>query len=643
MKMNVETIRNKYAIPFSILVALFCLFIFYYLQQKKPIVQNNKHVGIWYSNVLKYGYTNIDSELYFTKLIQQNLQNAPSEFSAMAEIGMGIYYHSRSEYPQSLESYKKAESYLVNSKADTLLVRAYIGIGNNYKNIGEYSLSLEFLFKALSLAEKINHTEFITIIHGHLAQVYQFKNEIDNAKSHLRQTFGILKDDRATPAYLIASHIMANIYGEAGMFDSALAIDNEGIQLSDSIHSNSLKSPFYDNKANCFMYSNRFDSAYFYLLKCIAIDSSRNERKQMSDSYVNLGYLAFSQGNYTKAEERLFRALKLSNEVGYKGAKVGVWEILANIYKAQGNLSAALSAKDSLIAIKDTLVNIKTQSRLAELRTIYETEKKERQLREKEIIINKRNYTIVGISIFLVLGGLLSFSMVRRYRLQKENEVKELILLQQANAAKAIITTEDKERRRIAAELHDGVGQLMTAAWLNLQALKHEPLLYNAQQSDLLEKSMNLVHESCKEVRQVSHNMMPNALIKNGLENAIRVFLHQINSKHISINLHTEGLQLPINSSAEAVLYRVIQECVNNTIKHAKATQLDISINHDEKGIDVLIEDNGIGFNTAESNSKDGIGLENVKSRILYLKGKVEWDTAPGKGTLVIINIPHHE
>ena len=79
MNMNVETIRNKYAIALSILVTLFCLFIFYYLQQKKPIVQNNKHIGSWYSNVLKYGNTNIDSELYFTKLIQKNLHNAPIE------------------------------------------------------------------------------------------------------------------------------------------------------------------------------------------------------------------------------------------------------------------------------------------------------------------------------------------------------------------------------------------------------------------------------------------------------------------------------------------------------------------------------------------------------------------------------------
>lgn len=632
----------KYTISLTVLVVFLFwgLFIAYQKKTTNPHIAN---LNSWYAKVLKYSYSNIDSELYFTKIIKKNLRNKPAEYSAMVDIGMGIYYHSRSEYPNSLEEYKKALSHLANSKADTLLIRAYIGFGNNYKNIGEYSLSLEFLFKALSLAEKINHTEFISIIHGHLAQVYQFKNEIENAKSHLRQTFGILKDNKATPGYLIASHIMANIYGEAGMFDSALNIDNEGIALSDSIHSNTLKSPFYDNKANCFIYTNRFDSAYFYLHKCIAIDSVLGERKQVSDSYVNLGYLAFTQKKYAEAKDYLFHALNISNQVGYKGAKIGVWEILSNVYMAQDSLYAALSAKDSLMAVKESMVNLKTQSRLAELRTIYETEKKERQLKEKEIMINKRNYTIAGISFFLLFGVFVSFSMVRRYRLQKENEVKELILQQQDDATKAIISTEDKERRRIAAELHDGVGQLMTAAWLNLQALQHEPLLYNDQQNDLLQKAMDLVDESCKEVRQVSHNMMPNALIKNGLEKALRVFLHHINSKHISINLYTEGLKLPIHSAAEAVLYRVIQECVNNTIKHAKATRLDISINHDYKGINVLIEDNGIGFCEKDKGTSNGIGLENVQARILYLKGKVEWDTAPGKGTLVSINIPHHE
>jgi signal transduction histidine kinase len=149
-----------------------------------------------------------------------------------------------------------------------------------------------------------------------------------------------------------------------------------------------------------------------------------------------------------------------------------------------------------------------------------------------------------------------------------------------------------------------------------------------------------LVDESCKEVRQVSHNMMPNALLRKGLVNAVKEFIGQINTGKLSINLQTEELQKALPSHVETILYRVIQESVNNVVKHAEATQLDISINQDEEGIDVMIEDNGKGFDTTITRETDGIGLQNIQSRISYLKGTVSWDSSPNNGTLVAIHIP---
>jgi two-component system, NarL family, sensor kinase len=180
----------------------------------------------------------------------------------------------------------------------------------------------------------------------------------------------------------------------------------------------------------------------------------------------------------------------------------------------------------------------------------------------------------------------------------------------------------------------------MTAAWLNMQAINAKAKNTDSETAELLDKAMHLVDESCKEVRAVSHNMMPNALLKKGLVNAVREFLQQINVKSTKINLQTEGLNSALPNHVETVLYRVIQESVNNVIKHAQATSLDISITQDEAGIDVMIEDNGKGFNFSEANKKDGIGLQNIKSRIEYLKGTVEWNTAENKGTLVAIHIP---
>ena len=149
-----------------------------------------------------------------------------------------------------------------------------------------------------------------------------------------------------------------------------------------------------------------------------------------------------------------------------------------------------------------------------------------------------------------------------------------------------------------------------------------------------------LIDESCTEVRTVSHNMMPDALLKTGLVSGVREFLDKIDSHLLKINLHTEGFDKRPDSNIETVLYRVIQECVNNVIKHAGANELDISLVKDTDGVSATIEDNGKGFNIADKTKFEGIGLKNILSRINYLKGIVEWDSAPGKGTVVAIHVP---
>ena len=216
----------------------------------------------------------------------------------------------------------------------------------------------------------------------------------------------------------------------------------------------------------------------------------------------------------------------------------------------------------------------------------------------------------------------------------------QTLLEQQKNAAIAVLDSEEKERKRIASDLHDGVGQLMSAAWMNMQALKNQMVHLSNAESELLDKSLALVNESCNEVRQVSHTMMPNALLLKGLVKAVQEFIGQINQRNVKINLTTEGLSESLPSHIETVLYRVIQESVNNVIKHAKASKLDISIIQSTDGIDVLIEDNGIGFNIALTSQNEGIGLSNIKSRIQYLEGTVEWNTSENNGTLVAIFIP---
>jgi two-component system, NarL family, sensor kinase len=252
----------------------------------------------------------------------------------------------------------------------------------------------------------------------------------------------------------------------------------------------------------------------------------------------------------------------------------------------------------------------------------------------------KRNYWLAAITGLLLVVGLLAYSFYRSNKLQQAKKLQATIMQQQDMATKAIIEAEENERKRIAGDLHDGVGQTMSAAKMNLSSIESRLDFKNDDDKIAFEKIVHLVDESCKEVRSVSHNMMPNALLKSGLSSAVKEFIEKIDNRILKVNLFSEGLNERLNTNVETVLYRIIQECVNNVIKHSGANELDISLIKDADGIAATIEDNGKGFVVADKQNADGIGLKNIKTRIEYLKGTVDFDSAPGKGTLVAIHVP---
>lgn len=600
-------------------------------------------IGNWYARLDKHRYANADSVLFYTNLIDSAAKDKAPEYKAMAAIGRGVYKNSMANYQLALKEFTLAIELLKQSDADSLKAKAWMGIGIAHNNLGNFPEGIEYLLKALRMFEKLNHRESISSAYSQLSQVYQLKGELQTAKDYVQKGLNAISDNQVSLPYLINLHTLANIYGMSDLIDSALQTDAKGLLLAEALKSASIKGTFYDNKANCYVVLKKYDSAAYYYNQCLLIDSAGGNFKQLSDTYLNMGYMYLQQHKLKDAEVAVNHSIKLAEQTGYQlGLQFG-WAQLAEIYTAQNNLGWALVAKDSTATIKDRIINTKSQAKIAELEELYESEKKEQTISLQKNQLTKQKIISAGIIAFSLALGLAGYAFYRRNKLKKENEIKEQLHQQQQQAAVKILEAEEQERKRIATDLHDGVGQLMMAAWLNLQAIDKDGNNIPPPQKELLEKAVLLVDESCKEVRAVSHNLMPNALLKKGLINAVRDFVQQLNSKVISVNLQVYGLQMQLEPHVETILYRVIQECVNNVLKHAAASNLDISINSNEDGIDVLIEDNGRGFIIASAEQKDGLGLQSIRSRVAYLSGNVDWDTSEGNGTVVSIHIPAKE
>ncbi len=346
-------------------------------------------------------------------------------------------------------------------------------------------------------------------------------------------------------------------------------------------------------------------------------------------------------GNYNEAIKKYHQGIEIAKEQGDIDNVHNGYLWLFETYEKNNDYKNAFKYQTLYEQIEDSVSNKEKLNTLQELSTKYDFEKQQRELEKKDFEVKKKNAIIYFSIGFLILVLVAAYMFYKRKTAEQKTILQQKLLEQEKQATINILAAEENERKRIATDLHDGVGQILTATWLNLQQINDQVQTNNAPNKDFVQKTLHLMDEGCKEVRAVSHNMMPNALLKKGLIDAVREFIQQINTKQTQINLQTQGLQKALPNYVEAVLYRVIQESVNNVIKHANASRLDISISQDEQGnLDVMIEDNGKGFNVQEAFEKDGIGLKNIKSRIEYLKGSVEWDSSPTNGTVVAIHIP---
>lgn len=366
------------------------------------------------------------------------------------------------------------------------------------------------------------------------------------------------------------------------------------------------------------------------------IEKSIAEKDSLSTSYLYTFYagLLNSRNETYKAIELVNKALPILRNQNEKKALIAALEMKKGFLVEAHDLQEMVKVDSEIIVIQRDIFTTDLNKEISETEVKYKTAEISYQKNISELQAKKKQqiYIIIFFSILALCLLVFYFLYQRKNAIQKAIVQKERTI--------SIITGEEKERSRIASELHDGVGQMISAAKMNLSALENDINFHNQAQKDRYNNIIQLVDDSCIEVRNISHNMAPYAISQSGLANAIRGFIQKINPNFLNINLHTEGLEEAVDSHVEIVVYRIIQECVNNVIKHAAATNLDIALLRDKEGISATIEDNGKGFDSKKPLNFEGIGLQNIRNRIEYLNGTVEWDTEPGRGTLVALFIP---
>ncbi len=523
-------------------------------------------------------------------------------------------YTVEGDYSQAARMYFKAVLYIdycgtYLNKASVLINLSYILVKLKQYNQADY-----YLRHAEQLAQQENRV-------NELANVHLMRGIIESAKAHweesidyLQKALVIARDNKLTLLEHVINCNIADNYYNQGREDIAGPLLEELLKLTQNTPS------FYANHTE-----------------------------------LLLGKYYLNKGLYHKSEKVLVKALNVAETKNYITSLPQLHQLLSDLYKATGKYEKALMHKEQYITWKDSMDSRQTTWQVNQMEVKYRTLEKDRQIAENQLHIKDQKNRFKQKNLLLQVGiiGICSFSffifLIYRINLKKKEKQlsllqSEQVLLQQKEISliqeqeilqlKSIIQGEENERSRIARDLHDGLGALIAAIKLNLGAAVRKQ--HSQQQTVLLEETEQLMNDMAAEVRNIAHNLMPKNLLEKSLEEALLIYRNSVNAgEQLHINLHTYGDFSTLTNDSKLGIYRIIQELVQNIIKHAMATTATIQVLRVKDSLRITIEDDGRGFSPEDTS--DGIGLQNVQLRVQAMQGSITIQPVSQTGTTIYI------
>jgi two-component system, NarL family, sensor kinase len=586
-------------------------------------------------------------------------------------------------FPDSLEAQLKAAS----EDTGKVLLQAKLFSFWQRKDMDK---AFRFAAGGYELSRKLNYTKGIAKHAGNLGYIYYYRSDFPKALRYYLQAVSYSEKAGDSAALWDAHHFLAKTYFHQDDFDKSLRSTDKMLEIAQSLRSNEKLSSTYNNYGNIYGQRKEYRKALEFYTKKLAVNMKQGHAASisstyanMAEAYKNLDLHAKSEGFFLKALETARQANMPADDWYFKKFEGGLhmqvadlyvqmgqhrkaidyvrsgfekikgvnakreetagYLLLQKAYAGLGRYSEAYRYAQLHAASKDSLFNTEKSKQIAEMQALFETEKKEKEisLLRKEQQINdlvisrqkqQRNLLIGSVIVVIVFAGLF----YSRSRLRQKALLASEIAKQEKIRFKAVIEAEEKERKRIAGDLHDGLGQLLSTAKLNVASLEEST---PEEDRKLLNNSMALIDEACQEVRNISHNMMPGALIRLGLLPAIKELADKISaSGRLKVELES-NFNSRLEENTEIALYRVVQEVLNNMIRHAEAEKISLDFRKDKERLHVMIKDNGKGFDTAVMQDSDGLGWKNIYSRVSLLNGELSVRSAPGKGSSVNISL----
>lgn len=646
---RIPVLRKYFLIVIFVLIALpgFTQF-----DSLKNVAASNAHDTLRVKALadLCYGFlpVNQDSSIFFGEqavALADKIGFKKGAAQSRSDLGLAYYYKGDLQKAISLWEAGSVIREQLNDKPG--IASLNVKIGAAYFKLGNFEKSLGAQMKALKAFEDLKHDQGVAQAVNNVAAVFEMQKQFDKAREYYWKAVAVHtknKDSVQLGSVLIN---IGNVHYRENAFDSASHYWKKALRIIPVGSAPHYESIGYNNLAETYTLEKKYDSALLFINRAVALRRKTNDYQGLTSSMSNLGRIYALQKKYPLAEKTYVAALDSAKAKDLKIEESKIRFNLYELYQQKGDYKNALNSYVQYKTIEDSLSNERSRLNLDELLVTYETEKKEQQiafqdaeLASQKILLRRRNLIIGGLVIIVGLLAIIFLLARGRFKRKQQLSENEKQLAVREAFIDATIRSQENERKRFAQDLHDGMGQLISSLRLMVNQLDKNTSVED--RLSIAERSETLLNDMHTEIRSIAFNLMPQTLIQHGLLPALQEMAIRLNQTG-KITVTVNGFDLPARMTEvyEISLYRVVQEWINNIIKYAQASTIEVQLIGHEEEINITIEDNGKGFDPDQLELNKGNGWKNIKSRVNLIKGDVEVDSSPQRnGTTFMMHIP---
>lgn len=541
----------------------------------------------------------------------------------------------------------KSLEFAQQNKNPFLQSRAFSIKGLILKNKGEYADALSNHLKSKVINDSLGQKNALASNYNDIGIVYKLMEEYDKALESYKQANALTLELGLKKGEVMTLNNIGTIYEAKDDNESAISYYKRALEKSIAYEIESGQAVALNNLGETYAALGDNKKAKAYFTKTLLIDQRTGDKIGSVYSMLNIAGTLIGEKNFDSAALMYTTSEAIAREMGAKQLLIHTYKGLSKLYEDKGDYRNALRYQSLFDVYQDSLYNETRAKQLAEVEAKYETLKKDKEiesLRQEQFINDlkleqHKAERIAWYSIFF-LGILILYYLYKRFRIRQRELFNKQLLAQKEAHLRAVVEAQENERKRIAKDLHDGVGQTLSGIKMAMQNLGSQIQSLSKEESEKVGELTHIIDGACTEVRSISHQMMPRVLQEDGLVPALADMLEKaFRFSPVKYNFEHYGIEGRFNESIEIGLYRIAQELVNNIIKHSGANEVTVQLFKANKTLVLLIEDNGTGFEYNKLKSK-GIGLMNISSRVETIHGEFNLEPSPHSGTLATIRIP---